>query len=251
MTIIHNSKWSVGFELLNSLAILAGYTAIQRFMKTILPYHVTILALLVSFTTRSVNSCKKEKETAQATIQVSNNPTEGYVNSYVDYAHANHNGVIQLSIVSWTHGGAPEYARAYLKFDLSNVPKNATLISAKLSLFAIPAPGTGNFVDAHFGPRNSFTIRRITSDLMMSQITWANQPATTTQNEVIVPQSTSSQQNNIDIDVTSLVKDMLVNGNNGFFMQLQDEDLYNCRQYCSSFHPDAAKHPKLALEFKK
>src|SRR4030095_13305236 len=131
-------------------------------MKTILPYHVTLLALLVSFTTRSVTSCKKEKETTQATtIHASNNPTEGYVNSYVDYANANHNGVIQLSIVSWTHSGAPEYARSYIKFDLSNVPTNATLISAKLSLFAIPVPGTGNFVDAHFGTQNSFTIRRI------------------------------------------------------------------------------------------
>ena len=33
--------------------------------------------------------------------------------------------------------------------------------------------------------------------------------------------------------------------------QLQDEDIYNCRQYCSSFHPDASKHPKLVLEYKK
>ena len=221
-------------------------------MKTIFPYHVAILTLLVSFTTQSLTSCKKDKETVQTTtIQATNNLTEGYVNSYVDYANANHNGVIQLSIVSWTHGGAPENARSFVKFDLSSVPSNATLISAKLSLFAIPVPGSGNFVDAHFGTQNSFTIRRITSDLNMPQIKWANQPTTTNQNEVIVPQSTSSHQDNTNIDVTSLVKDMLVSGNNGFFMQLQDEDIYNCRQYCSSYHPDAAKHPKLVLEYKK
>ena len=86
----------------------------------------------------------------------------------------------------------------------------------------------------------------------MAQINWNNQPTSTTQNQVIVPQSTSSFQDNTNIDVTNLVKDMLINGNNGFFMQLQSETIYNFRQYCSSYYAaDGAKHPKLVLQFKK
>ena len=221
-------------------------------MKTILNFNAAAVALLVFFATQSLISCKKENETVQtATLQPTNNSTEGYVNSYVDYAHSNANGVIQLSIASWTHGGAPENARAFIKFDLSSISSNATLISAKLSLFAIPVPGSGNFVDAHFGSQNSFSIRRITSALNMPQINWSNQPVTTAQDQVIVPQSTSSHQDNTELDVTNLVKEMLKSGNNGFFMQLTDEDIYNIRQYCSSFHPDASKHPKLVLEYKK
>jgi hypothetical protein len=220
-------------------------------MKTVFTFHVALASMIVFFSTQSLTSCKKEKETVDVSLEPGANATEGYVNSYIDYANSSHNGVNQLSIVSWTHGGAPENARSFIKFDLSGVPSGAELLSAKLSLYAIPVPGSGNFTDAHFGPTNSFTIRRITSTLNMSQINWNSQPATTTENEVIVPQSSSSMQDNTDIDVTHLVRSMLTNGNNGFFMQLQNEDIYNCRQYCSSYYSDAAKRPKLVLQYRK
>ena len=221
-------------------------------MKTVLTLQTALVALVVFFSTQSLSSCKKDKEeTKEISLQPGANATEGYVNSYVDYANSNANGVNQLSITAWTHSGLDERARAFLKFDFENVPANATIISAKLSLYAIPVPGSGNFTDAHFGPTNSFSIRRITSTLNMSQVNWNNQPTTTTQNEVIVGQSTSSHQDNTDIDVTNLVKDMFANGNNGLFMQLQTESIYNIRQYCSSFYTDAAKRPKLVLQYKK
>ena len=221
-------------------------------MKTILTLNSALVALLVLFSTQSLISCKKDKEeTVEVSLEPGANATEGYVNSYVDYANSNANGVNQLSIASWTHSGAPEKARAFVKFDFKDVPENATIISAKLSLYAIPVPGSGNFTDAHFGPTNAFSIRRITSALNMAQVNWNNQPTTTAENEVTVSQSTSSHQDNTDIDVTELVKDMLANGNNGFFMQLQNESIYNIRQYCSSFYTDAAKRPKLVLQYRK
>ena len=255
-------------------------------MKTIFSLCAAVLLLLSFITTQSLTSCTKETiirdttilrdttiirdtttihdtvdhydttivylhDTIQLTLESCCSKTEGYVNSYVDYAHSNHNGVNQLSIVAWTHGGAPENARSFIKFDYKDVPANAVLINAKLSLYAIPVPGSGNFIDAHFGSTNSFSIKRITSALNMPQINWSNQPTTTTLNQVIVPQSTSSHQDNTDIDVTNLVKDMLLSGNNGFFMQLQNETIYNCRQYCSSYYSDADKRPKLVLQYKK
>jgi len=48
-----------------------------------------------------------------------------------------------------------------------------------------------------------------------------------------------------------MVKDMLAQGNNGFFMQLQNETTYNSRQYCSSFYSESSKRPKLVLQYKK
>jgi hypothetical protein len=239
-------------------------------MKTFLSFCAAVLFILFFFTSQTITSCTKEKiirdtvtvnhydttiiylhDTTQLTLEACCNKNEGYVNSYVDYAHSNHNGVIQFTIGAGTHFGNPETARSFIKFDYKDIPSTAVIISAKLSLYAIPNPGSGDLVHAHSGPANSFSIRRITSALNMAQINWGNQPTFTTQNQVIVPQSTSFFQDNTDMDVTNLVKDMMVNGNNGFFMQLQNEATYNFRQYCSSYYTDYTKRPKLVLQYKK
>ena len=67
-------------------------------------------------------------------------------------------------------------------------------------------------------------------------------------NQAIIPQSTSSFQDNI-INVTELVKDMLTNGNNGFLIRLQTEVTYNIRQYISSLNANTAKRPKLIIYY--
>lgn len=237
-------------------------------MKTILS-SITVLLLFSFFlTTQAVTSCTKEKiirdtvivdhydttivylhDTTQLTIESCCNINEGYVNSY--FANSNANGVNQLTVAAWTHGGSPEISRSFLKFDYRDIPENANLISAKLSLYAMPTPGSGNMIDAHYGTANAFSIRRITSTTSPTLFTWSNQPTYTTQNQVTIPQSTSSFQDNTQIDVTLLVKDMLENGNHGFFMQLLNESTFNSRQYCSSYYSDGAKRPKLVLQYKK
>jgi hypothetical protein len=104
-------------------------------------------------------------------------------------------------------------------------------------------------VDANYGTANSFSIQRIVSPWTGTSISWNSQPSTTTVNQVTVPNSTSSTQNSIDIDVTQLVKDMQVNGNNGFVMRLLAENYYNIRQYVSSYNSDATKRPKLVIQY--
>lgn len=55
----------------------------------------------------------------------------------------------------------------------------------------------------------------------------------------------------IDVDVTELVKGMTgTNTNNGFFIRLQNEVIYNSRIFCSSFYPTEEKHPKLEVTYK-
>ena len=147
-----------------------------------------------------------------------------------------------------------ENQRVCLKLDFSALPSNAIIDSAILYLYAMPNPHGGNGVDANFGSANSGFIQRITSAWPGTNppYTWNTQPSVTSVNQAIIPQSTSSFQDNTNIDVTNLVKDMLINGNNGFFMQLQSETIYNFRQYCSSFFStDGSKHPKLVVQFKK
>jgi hypothetical protein len=179
------------------------------------------------------------------TLSPANNPFEGIIDSYYS-GQTSGSGITELAISAWTNGGVPENNRALIKFDYSALPANAVIDSAKLFLYSMPTPLLGNFIDAQFGPANAGYIRRITSTWSTpTQFSWSNQPTVTTVNQVILPQSTSSNENAV-LNVTQLVKDM-ISSNNGFFMQLQNEVTYNIRQYASSYYSDAGKRPKLVI----
>lgn len=180
------------------------------------------------------------------TIQPSQNPYEGYIENF------NPNDLntgTQIDMAAWTSGGQPLFQRTVLKFDFSAIPVSATIDSARLYLYATTTPLGGNGVDAHFGSSNNSVIRRITTAWTTpAQFSWNNPPAVTNTHEAIIPQSTASFENNI-IDVTALISDMLVSGNNGFAINLQNEVAYNIRQYASSKHSDITKHPKLIIYY--
>jgi hypothetical protein len=179
-------------------------------------------------------------------IQPTNNPSEMYAYSY-DPTNIGV-GNIEIPIGSWTVNGTPVHYRPYIKLDYT-IPANANIISAKLSLFAMPSPLGGNTVDAHYGSANAFYVRRITAAWTPAATNWNSQPSTTTANQVTVPNSTASSQDAINIDVTQLVKDMQQNGNHGFAMRLITENYYNIRQYVSSYNSDATKRPKLVIQY--
>ena len=92
-------------------------------------------------------------------LQPTNNPTE--------IIFFGGNGVDQSGIATefdagaWTTGGIPIVLRSIAQFDLSTIPANATIISAKLSLYSSPNPLNGNFIDANLGSNNSMYIRRV------------------------------------------------------------------------------------------
>jgi hypothetical protein len=238
-------------------------------MKKILP-GITFAFFIILFSTAQVNlsSCTKEKIIHDTTVIIKNdttviiqrdtiklilapcdNPDEGNVNSY--WSTGNGVGGNQLTVGAWTHNGAPENARIYLKFDFSQLPVNPIIISAKLSLYATHTPGAGNYVDADFGTANAAYIQRITSSWSPTTLNWSTQPTSTTENQVTIPQSTSSFEDDIDMDVSTLLRDMLLNGNNGFAIKLQSETIYNIRQYASSFNDIHEKHPILIIDYKK
>jgi N-acetylneuraminic acid mutarotase len=151
----------------------------------------------------------------------------------------------ELLAVAWTCGGSPCNDRALIQFDMSFIPANATIVSASLSLFANPNPVT--IPAANYGANNSFYIRRITSFWDENLVTWNLQPSVTNQNEILIPQSTSSSQNYLNINVTPLVIDMLNDPANsyGFMLQLQNEIYYNGRDFVSSDNMDSAKWPSI------
>ena len=155
---------------------------------------------------------------------------------------------IDVSAAAWTVGGAATYVRGAFKFDLSGIPAGATIVSAKLSLYSIHDPNKGDLVNANSGTNNAMYIRRIISNWDVAT-TWQNQPSTTTTDQILIPHTSQSFLDLIDLDVKNFVDAMRTNGNYGFMLTLQDETAYTIRGFCSSANSDASKHPKLVIVY--
>ena len=183
-------------------------------------------------------------------LQPINNPNE--------LLFVNHNGVDKSGVGSpdfpieaWTNGGTPYTVRGALKFDLSAIPANATIISANLYLSSYPNPTlNGNFIDANFGSNNAMLVQQIITNWSPSSTNWFNQPVTSTANQIIVPHTTQSVLD-LNLDVTSMVSSMVTNNANyGFFLRIQNEVIYNSRIFVSSANTTyPAKRPKLVVVY--
>jgi hypothetical protein len=178
------------------------------------------------------------------TIQPANNPFDTHVDSYNVTGGTSTD--MSLIIQSWTIFGTPTNWRSFVKFDQSQIPATAIIDSAILYLYAMPVPLTGT--DAHSGTANGFYVERITTPNWAAALNWNSQPASTTTNRAVVPQSASAFENSI-INVTGMLQDMQANGNYGFKFRLQNEVFYNARQYASSYHTNAALRPKLIVKY--
>jgi len=136
--------------------------------------------------------------------------------------------------------------RALMHFNLSSVPKNQYLLTAKLNLYATGPIGN---VQGHLGTNNSALLQAATESWTASAVTWNTQPSSTNVNQVSLPQSTSTTQDYLAINVRNLVNDMIQNQNNGFMLKMVNEQPSNGLLFCSANHPDVNKHPKLEVVF--
>ncbi len=182
------------------------------------------------------------------TLAPAKNPTEYNLVLY-NNADQTSTGSVELPVQQWTRGGGPLTFREIIKFDLSSIPANATIVSADLYLYSDTIPQNGNLVDANFGTDNSMLIQQVSDSWSPSTLNWFNQPSTTV-NQVIIP-STSSPFLNLDVNVTNMVSSMVANNANyGFKLLLRNETAYNSRIFCSSYYSDASRHPRLVINYK-
>jgi len=185
------------------------------------------------------------------TLQPSNNPLEFEVANY-NGQDQSYTGAPDIPVETWTNGGLPLTIREVIKFDLSSIPSNSTIVSANLYLYSYPTPTpNGNFINANYGTNNTLLVQQVTSDWSAATIGWFNQPAYSTTNQVIVSSTTQSTLD-LDLNVSNMVSSMVTgNANYGFLLKLQNEVTYTSRIFVSSYnttHP--TKHPKLVVVYK-
>ena len=157
----------------------------------------------------------------------------------------------EVAAGAWTNGGNIFNERGVLRFDFTSIPVGATIVSAKLSLYSTLTPNGGDQINANSGTNNAFFIKRISTPWSTTGATWANQPPTTTVNQVSVPHTNLPFLDIIDLDIKNLVVDLQASGNYGMMMILQNEVAYNIRQFYSSYSPTAGatKYPKLVIVY--
>ncbi|HLP51723.1 MAG TPA: DNRLRE domain-containing protein [Chitinophagales bacterium] len=151
----------------------------------------------------------------------------------------------EVSSYNWTSQGNWTTGRSLLEFDLSQIPANSTITDARLSLWCNTT--TQSTLQLHAGTNASY-LRRVTQPWTENGVNWTNQPPTSTQNEVLLPTSTTSTEDYLNLDVTALYQDIINSGNNyGLMLQLVTESGFNSLVFASSDYTNALKRPKLEI----
>ncbi len=194
-------------------------------------------------------------DTLIITLTLQPGPDEGQ-NTIVTsdlYAALNLNFNPDIYAGTWTYygqGGGTGIGRTFIKFiGLDGLPDSATILSAKLSLYGIStgvAAPQGNST----GIDNSAWLKRLTTDWNPDSVSWNNKPVETDVNKAVVAASTSVwNYDATDIDVTSLVDDLLNDNNYGFVLEGQTEQTYRSLSFASCKVTDQTKWPKLVVVY--
>lgn len=171
---------------------------------------------------------------------------DAFIHGLFSQVNINYGGNNQLAAMTWTFQGTEGTVRGLLEFDLATIPSGSLITSAALSLYGI-GDNSGFGGHSALSGSNSAWIQRVTSVWDEGTVTWNAQPSSTSSNQVALNASTVVDEDYLEVNVTSLVQDMLTFGNNGFMMKMQNENYYRRLNFASSDHADPKLHPQLLV----
>lgn len=229
-------------------------------MKKII-YSLSIITVII------ITSCKKIENVAPTGTETPTSPssytvtlqpgTEG--NDAVINAlnpTTNYGNVPFLAIEAWTQSGAGRIQRSLIDFDYSSIPSEATITSAKLTLYADTTYNysAGSVPPGHsqLSGSNAWNLSRVTSAWNEQTVTWATMPTIDAATTLSLPASTSASQS-YTIDVTTFVKAEIANPSAyyGFLLNLVTETPYRAVYFYSSDDSHTAEHPTMVIEYTK
>lgn len=161
-------------------------------------------------------------------------------------ASANYGDDAEFIASTLFYSNEPGTQRSVIYFDLSSIPTTAGIIDATLSLYHNDSsPSIG-----HVGNNSSY-LRRIIEPWNESTVNWLNQPAYSTNNQVIIPMSSTPDQDHLFIDVAPLVRDMIVNPSqsHGFMFMGVEEAVESSMKFYSGDVPQASLRPQLVVTY--
>jgi hypothetical protein len=161
------------------------------------------------------------------------------------HAENNYGTSVVFKSMAWTHSGVPASHRALIGFDLSFLSPESTILQASLDLYFKSVEPNGL---EHSG-ENACYLMKITEPWEEDQVTWNNQPVTSMEDVVVLPQSTYPDQDYTGIDVTALVQAMVSDPehNHGLLFRLITEEYYRNMTFASGDCDEPAKWPRLKI----
>ncbi len=156
------------------------------------------------------------------------------------------NNVLRAEVWKWYGDPDDDTIRGLIEFDLSEIQEYSIINEAKLSLFFYANPGY-----THQMGENATNIQLVTQPWTEDEVNWDNQPPSTTDNQVLLPQSTSSVKDYLDVDVTVLVQEIIDNFGlyHGFMLKMVNEVSYAGLTFASSENNNSSLHPKLEITY--
>lgn len=172
---------------------------------------------------------------------------DGANTAFNNFGNASQNAAFAIPSVAQV--GGLNNNNALIDFDLSVIPSNIILVSAKLNLYALGPYGPS--LPGHFGTANETYLERITQPWTENTVTWNNRPTSTGVNSIVLPQSIYATQDYLNIDVTTLVQDMLLNQTSsfGFRLRLVNEVASNGLSFASKENGNSNKIPQLIISY--
>lgn len=148
----------------------------------------------------------------------------------------------KLYLLQWTWGGYDGSQSFLLQFDLDDIPKDAELLSVKLTLSGVPVDD----YKLSDSKSNEFLIQRVVKPWKEDKVTWNTRPKVTTENQIFVNDGADLT----DINITFLINDMLKSKNYGLMISIPYRDHYRGLVFGSSENADPTLRPYLTVKYR-
>lgn len=175
------------------------------------------------------------------------NVEDAYINSTVFEPVSTSPSLIASS---WTYFGWEGNGRSLIKFNLSEIPSDANILFAELSLYHDSTSShTGH---SNLGGDNTGVLMRIVEDWEDHEVFWYNLPRTTNTNRIRIHPPNYEDDNYPDINVTDMIQDMVNHPetSQGFMLKLDEEfEMYRSLVFASNENQDSTLRPSLLVSY--